>query len=49
MDVAKGVQGMPLQYYDPVVGRERLKPRYKWAAMAFVAGVIVGSFFAHVI
>jgi len=33
---------MAIRYYDTVDGRERIKPRYKWAACAFVAGVIFG-------
>jgi hypothetical protein len=40
---------MAFRYYDHLEGRERLKPRYKWAALAFVAGLATGILFAHIL
>lgn len=39
---------MAIRYYDHLQGRDRLKPRYKWAALAFVAGLVTGMVFAHI-
>ncbi len=36
----------PLTYYDPVVGRQRFKRRYVWAAWAFAGGIIMGYLLA---
>lgn len=40
---------MTLRYYDHTLGRERIKPRYKWAACAFTTGLLVGMLFAHLV
>jgi hypothetical protein len=40
---------MAIRYYDNVEGRERLKPRYKWAAFAFAAGLIFGIVFGYIV
>lgn len=40
---------MAFRYYDRLEGRERLKPRYKWAALAFLAGLAAGMLFAHIV
>lgn len=31
-----------LTYYDSISQRRYLKPRYKWAIGAFIAGVLIG-------
>jgi len=33
---------MGLRYYDQVTGRDRIKPRYLYAASFFVLGVLFG-------
>jgi hypothetical protein len=38
---------MSIRYYDSLDGRERIKPRYKWAAGAFFAGMIFGVVCGH--
>jgi len=40
---------MAIRYYDHTLGRERIKPRYKWAMSAFAIGIVCGVVFAHVI
>jgi hypothetical protein len=35
-----------LRYYDQVTRRHHLKPRYKWAAWAFAAGLVFGMVMA---
>lgn len=40
---------MTLRYYDHTEGRERIKPRYKWATVAFAVGMLVGIIVAHVL
>jgi hypothetical protein len=53
MDVATGMRAqdslMALRYYDHIQGRGRLKPRYKWAVLAFTAGMIAGMVFGHIV
>ena len=39
---------MTLRYYDHIHGRERIKSRYKWAALAFALGMIVGMVFGSI-
>lgn len=36
-----------LTYYDNILGRNRVKRRYVWAAWAFVAGIVAGVVVAH--
>lgn len=38
---------MAIHEYDHIVGRERIKPRYVWAALAFAAGMLIGIALAH--
>jgi hypothetical protein len=33
---------MAIVYYDHILGRERVKPRYKWATVAFCIGLLAG-------
>ncbi len=40
---------MAIRYYDHVIGRERIKPRYKWAVSAFAVGMLFGMVFAHIV
>lgn len=40
---------MPLRYYDPALGRARFKRRYKYAALAFAAGLAVGYILGHLL
>jgi hypothetical protein len=40
---------MALRYYDQALGRDRFKPRYKWAMAAFSVGLLFGIIFAHII
>jgi hypothetical protein len=40
---------MAIRYYDNAIGRERVKPRYKWAAIAFAAGMIFGVVCGHIL
>lgn len=39
---------MAIRYYDHTLGRDRIKPRYKWAVSAFAVGLLFGVLFAHV-
>jgi hypothetical protein len=53
MDVATAVPPgsgfrMAIRYYDHAKGRDRLKARYRWAATAFAAGLILGMTCAHI-
>jgi len=34
---------MSITYYDHTSARVRIKPRYKWAVAAFVAGICFGA------
>lgn len=38
---------MRLRYYDPVVGIDRVKPRYIYAGFAFGAGMLMGLLLPH--
>jgi hypothetical protein len=38
-----------LTYYDHILGRSRLKRRYKYSALAFVAGAMVGAVLAAIL
>jgi hypothetical protein len=40
---------MAIRYYDHTLARHRIKNRYKWAAWAFLAGMLAGMVFAWMI
>ena len=38
-----------LTYYDHTLGQSRLKRRYKYSALAFIAGVMLGAILARIL
>ena len=40
---------MALHYYDEVSGRNRLKRRYLYSAISFVAGLVFGLVLPHLL
>ena len=38
-----------MTYYDHRLGRERIKRRYSWAAVAFCGGAVFGALIAHIL
>ena len=38
-----------IHYYDPVIGRQRVKRRYLWAIRGFAIGIALGYVLCHLL